>query len=267
MRLPAPDPSLRVSVVVPARDEEELIGACLRALAEQRGVALDEYEVLLVLDRCTDGTESLAREVAAAHPSLRLHLLYGSGQGSGNARRVGMDAACARLLASRGPDGLIASTDADTVVAPDWLRAQLEAVSRGASAIGGRIELSPDEALPDSIFRWHAERGRRRHRRLLADPNVSGKVEHWQFSGASLSLTAAVYSQIGGLEPLTSLEDEGLERTLHHNEIPIHRLLSVRVTTSARLTGRAERGLSHDLSRVYFGRQQRKDPDGLSAGL
>ena len=253
MTLPPPNPDLKVSVVVPARDEEELIGACLRVLAEQRYVSHDEYEVLLVLDRCTDSTAERAREVSKTYPSLNLRFLNGSGKGSGHARRLGMDAACARLLASRGPDGLIASTDADTVVAPDWLATQLEAVYRGASAIGGRIELAPDDSLPDSVFRWHTERGRRRHQRLLADPSVSGRTEHWQFSGASLSLTAAVYREIGGLEPLASLEDENLERTLRRRGIPIERLLSVRVTTSARLIGRAERGLSHDLSRVVSG--------------
>lgn len=248
MTLSPPSPALKVSVVVPARDEEELIGACLRALAEQRGVSHDEYEVLLVLDACADGTEARAREVAATFPSLRLHFLVGPGKGSGHARRLGMDAACARLIASTGPDGLIASTDADTVVAPDWLAAQLEAVACGARAIGGRIELSEDERMPRGLLRWHAERGLRRHLKLLADPGHTGKTEHWQFSGASLGLTAATYREVGGLEPLSALEDEGLERVLLQRSIPIERLLSVRVTTSARLMGRAEQGLARDLT-------------------
>ena len=62
---------------MPARDEEVLAGACLEALAAQAGIAPDEYEVLLVLDRCTDGTERRAREVAAAHPEMRLYALEG----------------------------------------------------------------------------------------------------------------------------------------------------------------------------------------------
>ena len=35
-----------------------------------------------------------------------------------------------------------------------------------------------------------------------------------------------------------------------HHDVPIHRLLSVRVTTSPRLVGRATRGLSNDLARM-----------------
>lgn len=75
MRLPPPDPALAACVVVPARDEVELIAPCLRALAAQTGVGPNEYEVLLVLDGCTDGTADRAMEVAGAHPRFRLHLL------------------------------------------------------------------------------------------------------------------------------------------------------------------------------------------------
>ncbi len=246
----APDSALRACVVVPARDEEDLIVPCLEALATQTGVRPLDYEVLLILDRCTDETEARARETAAVYSRLRLHLLYGPGEGSGPARRVGMDAACARLLEVGRPEGLIACTDADTIAAPDWLAAQLQAVSEGAKAIGGRIELADDGSLPEHVPRRHAEQGRLRHERLLSDPDTKGQAQHWQFSGASLTLTAAVYREIGGLEPLPALEDEGLERVLIERHVPIERLLSVRVTTSPRLVGRASSGLSSDLARI-----------------
>jgi glucosyl-3-phosphoglycerate synthase len=248
--LPTPHPALKVSVVVPARNEEALVGSCLEALAEQEGISPEEYEVLLVLDRCTDKTEARAREIAEAHPRLELHFLDGPGKGSGHARRMGMELTSARLLSLGRPDGLIASTDADTVVAPDWLAAQLRAVSRGALAIGGRIELAEDSSLPEGIFRWHTERGRRRHESLLSELDHLGKTEHWQFSGASLALIAEIYKEIGALEPRIALEDEHLEHVLRQRDVPIERLNSVRVTTSVRLKGRAKQGLAHDLAAV-----------------
>jgi glucosyl-3-phosphoglycerate synthase len=234
-------------VVVPARDEEELIAACLRALATQTRVEPHEYEVLLVLDRCTDASGERAKEVADAHPRLRLHSLEGPGLGSGHARRAGMEAACGRLMGLGRTEGLIASTDADTVVARDWLSAQLDAAERGARAIGGRIELG-EGSLSQSVVRWHAERGRTRHQEILADPGRVGAAEHWQFSGASLALTAETYAQVGGLEPRATLEDERLEQVLREQNVPIERLLSVRATTSSRLMGRASQGLAHDLA-------------------
>ena len=246
MTLPAPHPGLRASVVVPAHDEEDLVEACLEALAHQRGVNRQEYEILMVLDDCNDATEARARGVAKRYSDLRMYFIDGPGKGSGPARRAGMEAACARLLGLGRPDGLICSTDADSEVAQDWLVAQIEAAANGAVAIGGRIELPDDGSLPQEIARWHADRGRQRQRELASAP---GTAEHWQFSGASLALTAKVYRKVGGLEPRASLEDEHLERVLREQGIPIDRLLSVRVTTSARLVGRARRGLAYDLAR------------------
>ena len=77
---------VKACVVVPARDEEELIGACIAALAAQAGVARDDYEVLLVLDRCTDATEARAR---AAAGDMTLHVLEATHAGVGHARRAG----------------------------------------------------------------------------------------------------------------------------------------------------------------------------------
>jgi len=258
-------------VVVPARNEEALVGSCLTALAEQEEILPEEYEVLLVLDRCTDATENRSLEVAAKHPGLRLRLLEGPGRGAGHARRVGMEEACARLLSLGRPDGLIASTDADTVVAPNWLSVQLEAAAGGARAIGGRIELRDDADLPQGVSGWRDERGRLRQRELLS-PLAPGyetghlRTEHWQFSGASLALTAATYAEIGGLEPRAALEDEYLELALARRGVPIERPLAVRVATSARLVGRGKRGLARDLSLASWVRTNTYDARDFGLG-
>lgn len=263
-RIARPSPDLRASVVVPARNEEALIGACLRALAQQTGVRPDEYEVLLVLDDCTDATAERAPEVARDHPLLRLHLLYSPGQSRVHPRSIGMEAACDRLLGLGRPEGLVASTDADSVVAPDWLAEQLRAVEDGSRAIGGRIVLENAGAtLRPETLRWHAADGLRRHHEILErlhnGQQASGRAEHWQFSGASLALTAKTYRETGGLDPKASPEDEHLEAVLQRNGVPIDRLLSVRVTTSSRLTGRAEHGLARDLANATLG--FREGPD------
>ena len=247
-RLPPPDPALHACVVVPAHDEAALIVDCLRALAAQRHVDPAAYEVILVLDACTDTTPELARQAAADLSSLRLHLVDGPAAGAGAARKLGMDLASSRLLSLGRATGLIASTDADSTVAPDWLRVQLDAVAAGAHAIGGRVELFPADAaaLDPQVLDRRAARAAARHARVpRPDERLPG---HWQFSGASMSLTAATYVAIGGLDPHAALEDEGLERSLTRNNIPIDRRLDVRVATSGRLRGRASRGLAHDLA-------------------
>lgn len=245
------DPELCCCVVVPAHDEQALIGGCIDALARQRGVEAAAYELLLVLDDCRDATRERAREHGARHPGLALRLLESPRRGPGAARRVGMDLACDRLHRAGRPGGLIACTDADSRVAPDWVRAQVEAARHGARAIGGRIELDRLEAcaLGSAVTDARARDAARRHARIRSRPGPPGSTaEHWQFSGASMAVTAETYREVGGLEPLVALEDEAFEAALIAHGVPITRSLAVRVTTSARLGGRAERGLAHDLA-------------------
>lgn len=253
--LPDPDPALVVVVVVPARDEEERIGACLTALAEQERVGRDSYEVIVILDGCRDATAEAIEEVERVHPELRIHPLeLAVSLGVGRARRLGMNVACERLLTLGRGDGLIASTDADSVVACDWLAEQLQLVRRGVLAIGGKIELDP-EATDVLASEALLERERRASDRLQLAVRESAPgvpVEHHQFSGASLALTAYAYRRCGGLPARAALEDEAMERALQARGIPIHRSARVRVRTSGRTDGRAPRGLAHDLARSHW---------------
>jgi glucosyl-3-phosphoglycerate synthase len=250
--LPPPEQRMRAVVVVPARDEAERIGPCLTALARQRGVPVESYEAIVVLDGCTDGTGSQVEGIARRMPQLRLRVLtLATPRGVGAARRLGMDLACERLLALGREDGLIASTDADSVVDRDWLASQLELVDAGAQAIGGLILLDGEEARaldPQALaVRSRAVGGRMRRVRATS---AAGRIEHHQFSGASLALTAGTYRRCGGLPVRPALEDEALERALVAQGVAIHRSRRVRVRTSARTDGRAPRGLASDLARA-----------------
>jgi glucosyl-3-phosphoglycerate synthase len=251
--LAPPGRALRAVVVVPARDEVERIGRCLLALARQRRVPLAHFEVIVVLDGCADATADRVLEVAAEVPRLALHSIeLTAAQGVGRARSVGMDIACERLLSLGQPHGLIASTDADTVVDEGWLAVQLELVARGARAIGGLVELDPDEAcaLPAAVLDDRARRAARRMEVVLAHEDLPEPpvTEHHHFSGASLAVTAQTYRECGGLPVCAALEDEAFERELRQRRIAIHRSDAVRVKTSARTEGRAPRGLARDLS-------------------
>ncbi len=242
-----PSADLLAVVVVPARDEEELIGRCLRALGSQEGVAPDQYEVILVLDDCRDGTASAAARHAG---SLALETVEGPARGVGAARALGMELAASRLLSVGRPEGLIASTDADSWVATDWLRRQLDAIATGAQAIGGQVVLDPDEA--ELLEARTIQQRERRLKLRLADVIGAagpGPQEHPHFAGASIGVTVDAYVRAGGFEALDALEDESLARRLGAASIDIHRLDSVRVHTSARTDGRTPLGLARDLAR------------------
>jgi glucosyl-3-phosphoglycerate synthase len=248
--LPVPDPALQAIVVVPARDEAHRIAACLHALDAQQGMAAGSYEVIVILDGCRDHTLQVIEQ---ASPLLRhaVHVLtLPEPQGVGRARRLGMDIAYERLAQIGALHGLIASTDADSTVAGDWLAAQLALAAQGAAAIGGLIELDPTErqALDPHAITVREQSAAQRLAAAI-DQTTGATVEHPHFSGASLALTAAAYERCGGLPVRAALEDEALAQALTQQGIVIHRSRRVRVRTSARTNGRAPRGLAQDLAR------------------
>lgn len=253
VELSPPHPALHAVVVIPARDEAPRIAACLHALAGQRQMPTGSYEVIVILDGCRDNTAQVIQQTARQHKQLTIHTVtLPQPKGVGLARRVGMDIAYRRLMSLERPQGLIASSDADTTVVGDWLSAQLELSRSGADAIGGLIELDPTE---QDLLDPHALAVRERSattRLANAIEQTAGAapVEHPHFSGASLALTAAAYERCGGLPVRAALEDEALAHALTRQGIAIHRPRHVRVRTSARTDGRAPRGLAQDLTRA-----------------
>jgi glycosyltransferase involved in cell wall biosynthesis len=237
--------ALRSIVVVPARDEQDQIAGCLSALAAQT-VPPEEFEVILVVDACTDRTAEVAQRTARER-SVRLSLIDGPGQGAGPARRAGMDLAAERLLAHGREDGLVACTDADSRPAPDWLARQLVHIDAGADAVAGLIELDPDESqrlAPEVLRRRRRDATQRLELVRQTDPGAA----HHHFAGASIGVTAGVYRAVGGVEPVAALEDAAFAQRLADAGILVLRADDVRVRTSARADGRATRGLSVDLA-------------------
>lgn len=107
---PAPAATgLRISVCIPARDEEATIGDCVRAaLASQPAV----HEVVVYDDASTDRTPEILAEIAAGDP--RLGIVRGTGLPEG---WVGKPHACHQL--SRHADGdVLLFVDADTNLTP-----------------------------------------------------------------------------------------------------------------------------------------------------
>lgn len=108
-RRPAPQlPGMfpRVSVLVPARNEEQNIGKCLAGLLRQE---YPDYEVLVLDDRSTDGTAAIVREWEGREGRLRLIPGAPLPEGWG-----GKSFACHQLAREAGGEFLL-FVDADTV--------------------------------------------------------------------------------------------------------------------------------------------------------
>jgi hypothetical protein len=255
----------RALAVVPARNEEAALPATLAALRRQR--SLDgsplppcTYGVLLLLNNCTDGSRAVAETHAATHPHPRLqiaacHLLPGEAH-VGTARRILMDAACVLFESHANPSAprVILSTDADTLVAPDWIAANLREIDQGADAVGGAIDLLPEDlAALDPGTRLAYERDRRlqalvaRFESILDPDPADPWPRHLQHFGASLACTAEIYRRAGGLPAVQPLEDVAFVDRLRTVDARLRHSPAVRIQTSARLEGRAQVGLSGQL--------------------
>jgi dolichol-phosphate mannosyltransferase len=88
--LPSGEPPLRLSVVIPAHNEAESIGATVTTLASTLTAERIPHEILVVDDASSDGTAAVVHEVSTRHPSVRCvrsHLP----PGFGHAVRAGLD--------------------------------------------------------------------------------------------------------------------------------------------------------------------------------
>ncbi len=257
------EPECRACITVPARNEEQGLRRCLDAFAAQleldgAPMPANSYEVVLLLNNCTDASGGVAQAWRAKHPSaMPLHVvertLPAEQAHVGTARRMLMDTAWHRLQHAVPDAAAILSTDADTVVAPDWVAQNLAAL-QAADVVGGSVTLLPEQlaALPRAVRRCYDRD--REYAELIArledvlDPQENDRwPRHLDHFGSSLACTPAAYAKAGGLPPITPLEDEAFVDRVRHAGLRLRHAPDVHVYTSARMYGRAVMGLAGQL--------------------
>lgn len=128
---------LRMSVVMPARHENERIAGVLDLLFDSVRSAC---EVLVIVDSADDPTAAVVRGYAAGEPRLRL-LVNDYGPGPAAAIRFGMDAARAPVIVVTMADGSDDPSQIEELVALVEGGAAMAAASRyapGGRQLGGR---------------------------------------------------------------------------------------------------------------------------------
>lgn len=264
LALPPPRPRCVASIALPARDEAGRIARAVEAIVAQRrldGLSLDPdaYELLVLVNGGADDTAGVVERCAARAPRHAIHVVRAGADAPesrsvGAARRAVMDAAAARMLTRTTIEGAVLTTDADSVVAPDWVAQNLAAL-RGADAVGGRVVPDPAEraALPAGV---RAELdAKTAYEFALAslesalDPLPHDPwPRHWQRCGPSLALRANTYVRAGGVPPLERLEDYALYRALVAVDARFRHSVRVRVTTSLRVAARVAGGFGSELA-------------------
>ncbi len=119
-----------VTVVVAARNEERMIGRCVRALLAQ-DYPVDKLHIVVVDDRSEDSTAALVEELAAAHPNLEL-VRVTECPPSWSPKKHALASGIAR---ARGD--IILCTDADCVPPPTWVAAMVSYFTPEVGLVAG----------------------------------------------------------------------------------------------------------------------------------
>lgn len=202
--MPAPDPASAqptISVIVPARDEEASLGACLESLVAQTGVS---FEIIVVDDGSTDRTREIAQSFSGVQV-IDAGLLPQGWTGKNNAMSAG---------AKQARGVWLLFTDADTVHS-------LTALARGLTEAELRqvqlLSYSPEQevhglwqqAVMPVIF---AELATSYRPSEVSDPNSPAAAANGQY----LLISRETYDSVGGHAAVAGslLEDVALARAV-----------------------------------------------------
>jgi hypothetical protein len=190
-----------VSVIVPARNEEASLRACLESLISQPGI---EFEIIVVDDGSTDGTRAIAESFAGVRV-IEPGPLPPGWTGKNNAVTAGARQARGEWLLF---------TDADTVHKPGSLaRAVAEAEQHHADLLSYSPEQEVygfwEKAIMPVIF---AELARTYRPSEVSDPRSPAAAANGQY----LLITRSAYDAVGGHAAIatTLLEDVALARAV-----------------------------------------------------
>lgn len=213
----------RVSVIVPAHNEAERIGACLRSIAQAAWRYPGRVEVVVVADACTDATATIARSHGA-------HVVEIASRNVGRARAVGC-----QIATRHGTTNLwLAHTDADSRVPPHWLTRQLRYRAGGIDVIAGTVRVSGWGDWPRGM------RSRYEH-----DYQAAARAGVRHVHGANLGVAANVYVALGGFPTIPVGEDRALHDAASSSGFTVGYPTDLVVRTSGRRHARVTAGGFH----------------------
>lgn len=166
---------MKISVIIPAHNEEEYLPGGLAAVAAAAKICPCEVETIVVLNRCTDRTEEIARDFGAI-------IAREDAKNLASIRNAGFAAATGDI---------IVTVDADSRLHPHFLRIVVEKLQK--DIIGGGAFVLPDRWSLGIICSA-----------LVAMPHLA----KYRLSFAAFWTTRAAFEAIKGFNPaFITIED------------------------------------------------------------
>ncbi len=244
------NPATQIVFAIPAKDEEESISDCIRALENQynaRGKRIPwvEYEALVLVNNTTDETVRRAMEMrrhSGIHiASVQLPAPYAH---IGWARRLAMEWGSERLERGRQTRGVIVSTDADTRIAHDFIyELRRSFADPQVEAVGANLQVENTDTgnLFTSLRNYFVLE---KQLRLAIQEEATFDLMHPHLSGAGFAVRLGTYKAVGGLTPFPYNEDKQFYYKLLQRDALVKMNERLLVHTSGRMTGRTEWGMA-----------------------
>ena len=173
----------------------------------------------------------------------------------GYVRRWLINEAFLRLCRNKFGGGIIATTDGDTVVAPNWIAATIAEFEKGADAVGGRILINFTDLRKMNAKTRAFHLRDTGYRLMLAEFEAhldfvehDAMPRHHQHFNGSFAVTTDAFEKAGGVPEVSFLEDVAFYHALLRTDARVRHSPFVRVRTSARPDGRTEIGLSSQIN-------------------
>jgi glycosyltransferase involved in cell wall biosynthesis len=228
------DASWHVCVLVPARNEEELLPRCLVSILKacERLPADVTYDIVVCADRSTDRT----LQAAESYLSGRGEVVTSDAGAVGFARALAVETALQRYSGALQRCWL-ANTDADCCVPETWLVDQLALANNGVEAIAGTVDVDCFSDFKPGVAALFS-----------ASYIIHADGSHPHVHGANLGVRADAYVRAGGWASLRTAEDHDLWNRLMDNGARRASVGRMKVITSGRRQGRAPLGFAGALA-------------------
>lgn len=204
-KYPAAVRSTRFAVLIPARNEEKVIGNLIRNL-QQQNYPREKFDIFVIPNNCTDATESAARQAGAGilHCPLPvrtkgevLHQIFDQLQGQ-------YDAYCV--------------FDADNLVHPDFLARMNDAIAAGARIAKSRqIASNPYESWISGCYDIYFQNFNLLYNRPRASLKLNAKL-----IGTGFMITDGLLAEMGGWNTCTLTEDMEFAAQCAQRGVQIH---------------------------------------------